>query len=168
MECDSVHSTIEKRIKQHKTNIVTDSGIYDLATYEKIIRNAKCKQPHYDVKILNHQDFLNHEAICTVDSIRPGVNQKQKRKNETRKTIQPVVTDLKQIRYKENKIDYKIHHSHSWQPLQQDYEVSSKYLPKRLYQEQLPISKAKYEDILAMRGQIPVRHLSFFRSLPHS
>ena len=88
MECDSMHSTIERRI-------VND--VFTEHDYVVLIQNARIKPSPYIVKQMKHQDFMKMDC-AHFTSIRPG-----------KKTGDPVVHDLRGLKYhSDGKVQYKL------------------------------------------------------------
>ena len=79
MECDSVHSTIEKKLKR--------KPVYVPEMYAQYMREA-CLQKPYKVKFLDHSFFKNYSVLNTYTSIRPGT-----------RVGDPVVTDIRVIQH---------------------------------------------------------------------
>lgn len=75
MECDSVHATIERQIR--------DKDIYVPFEFVKYTQEARKEPFPYEVRYLSHNFFLNYDSIQFYDSIRPG-----------RIAGDPVVTDI--------------------------------------------------------------------------
>lgn len=80
MECDSVHSAIERKIKGREIYLPSD--------YVKATKEARTKPFPYDVKVLDYNFFLNYNTDLTYTSIRPG-----RMKND------PTVTNIRAIKY---------------------------------------------------------------------
>ena len=90
MECDSVHATNEKSIKNR--NIYE----YAPADYVRFAASAKCSSP-YTVKYLSANFFSYFSQLNYYSSIRPGC-----------RVGDSVVTDLRQILYSDGCIYYKL------------------------------------------------------------
>jgi len=66
MECDSVHSSIERKLK--------NQDIYIPSDYQKITKIARIKPFPYNVKECDFNFFLNYQTKNNkFDSIRPGI-----------------------------------------------------------------------------------------------
>ena len=61
MECDSVHSNIEKALKNKKVNLPMD--------YIQIIESAR-KPNKYGVKYIDYTFFKNYKMVCDIKSIK--------------------------------------------------------------------------------------------------
>lgn len=79
MEVDSMHSTIERKVRNRKINVPAD--------YIPICKSACIKSP-YTVEYLTHDFFKSFSSITFCKSIRPG-----------NKKGDPIVTNLKAIKY---------------------------------------------------------------------
>jgi len=89
MEVDSMHSTIERKIRNRKINVPAD--------YVSLCKTA-CTTKPYVVEYLTYNFFKSFSKILFCKSIRPG-----------NKKGDPVVTDIKALRYEPNKtISYKL------------------------------------------------------------
>lgn len=99
MEVDSMHSTIERKIRNTKINVPAD--------YVTICKNACINNPYY-VEYLSFTFFKSFTNISFFKSIRPG-----------NKKGDPVVTEIKSLMYKPNKtICYKLRFTENWCDLQ--------------------------------------------------
>lgn len=151
MECDSVHSTIEAALK-HKE-------IYVPYDYVKVTQTARKKVP-YIVKKPPHTFFLNyaHKSLMKYDSIRPG-----KAVNE------PVVTDIRVLKYENGKIEYKLDFDEEFKELPRrpkNVDWTNEAFPK-LFENQLKIQKIKYKHLQEIKEIIPQDYWDFYDALPH-
>lgn len=81
MECDSVHSTIENKLK--------NTDIYLPSDYMKITKSARIKPYPYNVKYCDVTFFKKYELESyRFDTIRPG-----------KEPGDPTVTNIKALRY---------------------------------------------------------------------
>ena len=62
MECDSVHSTIETKLKQVIVNLPSD--------YINIIQGARKKGEKYRVKYIDYTFFKDFKAVCDIKSVK--------------------------------------------------------------------------------------------------
>lgn len=100
MEVDTMHSVIERRMRNVKINVPAD--------YEQICRTARKKPCPYNVVYVTHNFFKNFNEVLIYPNIRPG-----------KKAGDPQVSDLRQLKYTpERKIYYKLNHSDQWTELQ--------------------------------------------------
>lgn len=89
MEVDSMHSTIERKIRNKKINVPAD--------YVSICKSVCTKSP-YTVEYLSHNFFKSFISLQYCKSIRPG-----------NKKGDPVVTNIKALMYEPQKqINYKL------------------------------------------------------------
>lgn len=148
MECDSMHSTIERKM-------VND--VFTKRDYAVLIQCARIKPSPYIVKQMKHQDFMKM-GNAHFTSIRPG-----------KKTGDPVVHDLRGLMYQgDGGVKYKLSFSiHSnWENLPHrvnDTEI--KWTP--LFTSRLPIKMRKFNDLQSMKAVMPADCHNFFDSLPH-
>ncbi|KAJ8889181.1 hypothetical protein PR048_008675 [Dryococelus australis] len=98
MECDNMHSTIERKLKNRE--------IYTPASYVNICKSARDSPKPYDVMYANHSFFKDYSDLSFVSSIRPGLN-----------VGDPCVTDIKAIRYSSDGIHVKVDFEGEWKIL---------------------------------------------------
>ncbi|XP_072392543.1 uncharacterized protein [Diabrotica undecimpunctata] len=139
MEADSMHSTIERCLKNKTINVPAD--------YLGICLSARKIPKKYNVTYLNHTFFKSMKKLEFLKSIRPG-----KKKGD------PKVVDVRALRYNANgQIDYKLRFGDNWKLLPQ--RLSSGIVPcsllqlDQLYSERLKISSRK----LAMEKEVKYR-----------
>ena len=80
MEVDSVHATIEKKLKGVEIHLPSD--------YVKVIKSARKQPEPYQVKYLDHTFFSNYKDFGNLKSIKPG-----------KKATAPNVTNLRALKY---------------------------------------------------------------------
>lgn len=80
MEVDSVHATIERKLK--------NASIYCPAEYAAVMRTARSKPSPYVVKYLDYRFFRDHSKTVTIPSIQPGS-----------KVGDPTVTNVHALKY---------------------------------------------------------------------
>lgn len=103
MECDSVHATIEKKLKNRK--IVSPSN------YVQISEETRTTPEKYLVKMVNFWFFFsNFNSSQIYSSIRPG-----------KKTSDPNVVDLKRLKYTPKGVIY----------YKSDFDKDYQLLPQR-------------------------------------
>ena len=149
MECDSMHSTIERKL-------VTD--IFTERDYVILLQSARLRPSPYHVKQIKHSDFMKMHGSY-FSSIRPG-----------KKTGDPTVHDLRALMYKSNgEVQYKLSFSKetAWQNLPHRVQVLKevKWLP--MFDAALPIKARKYKDLQSMKHIIPAECHPFFDLLPY-
>ena len=150
MECDSMHSTIERRIV---------SDIFTPRDYIVIFENARIRPAPYHVRQLSHDEMMKLSGTY-VTSIRPG-----------KKAGDPTVHNLRALRYPcTGRVEYKITFSEEaiWEPLPQRISIPTQPLTwSRIFQGQQPIPLRKFNDLQAMKPVMPQCVHNFFDSLPH-
>lgn len=150
MECDSVHSTIE-RMKKNKC-------IYSPSNFVQIITDARkdAQKGPYKVKYINHTFFKDHSNIKYYSSIRPG-----------KKVSDPCVTDLRALKYsKELPAHYKLTFDDDWQPLPSRASTSTGEI-KKLYDSPLPLKGDKFNHLQSLKSVIHEDYHGFYDSLRH-
>lgn len=153
MEADSVHSTIERAMKNRNIHVP--------AEYIEICKAARKKPEPYDVTYLSHDFFKQFSKIEFCKSIRPG-----------RGKFDAKVTDLRAIRYTpDREIFFKLRFTESWKILPQ--RIDRNIVPlqwcdlQQLYQKRKPITRRKYEDLQCLKLTLPKDHHQFYDDLPH-
>ena len=112
MEVDSVHSVIERTLKNR--------NIYSPASYIDLIECVKMKEPEYEVQ------YLDHTFIETSDHLTFTIPST---------TGDHCVTDIGQLRYTDD-ISYKLAHTaDDWVilPQRKNKEVNITNIPGRMY-----------------------------------
>lgn len=178
MECDSMHSIIERYLRQREIHVPAD--------YVKICKNArKCPRP-FKVNYLDHTFFLNYSKPILYKSIRPGV-----KKGDAK------VTDIHCLKYSnDGKIYFKLSFTYDFTPLpaceaksnlsetgtvrkskrksnpeQQTSDVTANKneFPQgtfpNLYDRRLCITEAKYKHLQELKLVIPSDYHSFYDQL---
>ncbi|XP_067283020.1 uncharacterized protein [Pseudorasbora parva] len=148
MECDSVHSVIERRLRNQE--------IYVPAQYIALMKSARSKPSPYEVKYVDHNFFQDFTKLSLCESIHPGI-----------KLCDPPVHDIRAIRYNINgTMDYKIQHSADWTPFsKRQLQHTTSVTP--LYTECLKIKEMKYRHLQDLKEVIPKDFHSFYDNLRH-
>lgn len=150
MECDSMHSTIERRR-------VCD--VYNPRDYVVIMETARMSPAPYIVRPLDHTYFKKLSGSY-LPSIRPG-----------KKAGDPTVHMLRGLKYEGNgKVHYtlKFEPGYSWNQLPQRVAIPSRpFTWEVMFQDRLPIKERKYADLQSMKHILPVFSHPFFDDLPH-
>ncbi|CAG9786483.1 unnamed protein product [Diatraea saccharalis] len=153
MEADSMHSTIERYLKDKDINVP--------AEYVSIARHArKCPAPYY-VQYLYHKYFKKFDNIQFYKSIRPGISKGD-----------PKVTDIRALRYESvGSVLYKTWYKHEWQPLPQrrslqvhPCEVSNL---SQLHQNRRKITLRKFQDLQEIKKTLMSDYHKYYDDLPH-
>lgn len=100
MECDSVHSFIERKKKNKE--------LYVPADFVRIIKEARMNPEPFKVIYVDHTFLKDFSKINFYKSIRPGS-----------KTGDPQVTDLTCLKYDPTGVYYKLEYQNNWSLLPQ-------------------------------------------------
>lgn len=153
MECDSVHSCIERKLKNRDINLPSD--------YISASKEARTKPFPYEVVKLGFDFFkdYSHNSVLRYTTIRPG-----------RKPNEPTVTDLRALRYNlEGSIDYKLTFDDEWKPLPSRQKKipneTPKYPPSN--KAKIPIKKTKFTHLQELKKVIPDDCHTFYDLLPY-
>lgn len=149
MECDSMHSTIERKLKNRE--------IYSPAQYVEICKTARLTKP-YHVQYLQHTFFTKFSSMPYLRSIRPG-----------NKTGDATVFDLRCIQYRtDGTIFYKKVQNEDFVKLPKKIKMPGKTdtLPL-LYSSSIPIPKSKYVHLQELKAVLPIDVHPFYDQLPH-
>lgn len=147
MEVDSVHSTIEQKLKKEQINLPSD--------YIQACEKARKKLP-YHVKYLEHSFFKDFTKVKYYSSIRPG-----------NKKGDPVVTDIVALKYTPTpQIFFKLRHSSEWELLPQRIKNGDFEVP-RLYNQRLEVTEQKFSHLQDLKRFVPADCRGFYENLPH-
>ncbi len=147
MECDSMHSTIERKI-------VTD--IFTPRDYMLILQTARIRPFPYKVKQMKYSDFMKMSGSSFV-SIRPG-----------KKAGDPTVHDLRGIKFEsKGAVQCKISFTEDWKDLPQRIHMIKDLQWVPMFSQALPISARKFDDLQSMKHVIPPDCHHFYDALPH-
>jgi len=116
MECDSMHSTIERRTKNCIINVPED--------YVDLFATARIMPRPYRVHHLDHTIFKDYSKLGYCTSIRPGTG-----------TGDPVVTDLVALCYQpDGTIQHKLSFDEEWagHPCHLDELVGEQLPPRQM------------------------------------
>lgn len=151
MEADSVHSQIERQVRNKIINVPAD--------YVPMIEKARTKPNPYLVSYLDHTFFKNYESLKYFKSIRPG-----------KKVGDPCVTDIRALKYNKEGLMYKLRFGDEYNNLPVRTTVTAveatmtRDIPI-LYKDRLKIKKRKYEDLQELKKTIPVDYHHFYDNL---
>lgn len=153
MECDCMHSVIEKALRHKKINVPAD--------YAYIAKIA-CKKSPYDVTYLYHDFFKDIEhTLKFYKSIRPG-----------KRVGDPAVTDLRALKYNpDGTILYKLRYPETYRSLPIRVHTSSVVpfdIIPQLYSARIPIKKEKYQHLQELKKTMEKDYHNFYDILPHS
>nr|CAH7713532.1 unnamed protein product [Callosobruchus chinensis]CAH7717262.1 unnamed protein product [Callosobruchus chinensis] len=147
MEVDSVHSTIERKLKNRNIYLPTD--------YIAVCREARLKHP-YQVKYMSYDEFMDFTKIRYYSSIRPGY-----------KAGDPKVTDIHCLMYlPSSEIKYKIDYTDEWSEFSKKPKLGC-YEITRSYKTQPKIKAEKYNHLQVLKAVIDKQFWSFYDSLSH-
>lgn len=148
MECDSMHSLIERRIVK---------DIHTPRDYIVIFETARIHPSPYKVTQLYHNDFMKLSGAY-VTNIRPG-----------KKVGDPTVHGLRALQYlADGRIRYKLDFESEWEDLPQRINIPKEpfhWVP--LFPAQLPITLRKFNDLQAMKPVLPRVAHQYYDNLPH-
>jgi hypothetical protein len=150
MECDSMHATIERKLKNIDINVPAD--------YIAACQNAR-KTNAFNVKYINHEFFKDFSKLNLYKSIRPG-----KIAGDAK------VTDIKCLKYAEGTIKYKLSFEEEYEalPLRKtkiNRNVCEIQIPN-LYKTRLPINQVKFNHLQELKLTIPKDYHPFYDALP--
>lgn len=153
MEADSVHSTIERAMKNRNVDVP--------AEYSAICKAARKKPEPYDVTYLDHSFFKKFNNVQFCKNIRPG-----RGKGDSK------VTDIRGIQYTPNgEINFKLRFPDEWKNLPQKINENVVALEwsdlHQLHQERRKIKTRKFEDLQYLKSTLPTKHHKFYDDLPY-
>nr|XP_022900236.1 uncharacterized protein LOC111413475 [Onthophagus taurus]XP_022905178.1 uncharacterized protein LOC111417195 [Onthophagus taurus]XP_022907172.1 uncharacterized protein LOC111418744 [Onthophagus taurus] len=152
MECDSVHSCIERKLKGRDIHLPSD--------YLRITKEARMKPFPYEVKCMQYFNFKDYsiKKYQRYASIRPG-----------KVTNDPVVTDIRALQYLPNgNIYYKLDFDDEWRELPQRQKPVSQMVEwPQMYKEKRKIKFQKWQHLQLLKSVIPTDCHSFYDSLKH-
>jgi hypothetical protein len=151
MECDSMHSVIERKL---------NVDIYAPSDYRVIMQLARKSPAPYDVICLTHSDFrkLSGKYYLT---IRPG-----------KKPGDKTVFNLRGLRYEKlGGLFFKtsFEDGTQWVILPQRLDVNlvrTGLQWDRMHEDRLPIKERKFKDLQSMKNVLPGHVHSFYDSIP--
>lgn len=150
MCCDSVHSVIERKIKNRIISVPAD--------YVNIIETARKNPMPYNVIYLEHTFFKAYSNLKYYSSIRPG-----------KKAGDPVVTDLRALKYNESDltIEYKLKMTDAWQCIPQRPGKFLAEKPVGLYDSAPGIQKDKYDHLQELTKVLKSDYHLFYKNLKY-
>lgn len=149
MEVDSVHSVIEKKIRNTKINVPAD--------YVNVCKTA-CQKAPYKVEYILHNFFKKYDQIKHFKSIRPGKV--------------ALVHDLKALKYSNNGVYFKLRHPEDWQALPVRLNIPN-IIPISvtdlaiLHKNRLKIKAEKYQHLQQLKMSLEKDYHDFYDKLPH-
>lgn len=149
MEVDSVHHTIEMKLKKREIYLPTD--------YINVCKDARNKNP-YRVKYLNYSCFSDYSSLKYYTSIRPG-----------NKKGDPTVTDVRCLKYNpDSTIQYKINYDDQWIILPNKNRKEHNYTIKNLYNEPIKIKEDKFLHLQQLKLVLPSHTWPFYDSVQYT
>jgi len=154
MECDSVHSVIERKKKSR--NLYTRT-----VCHCQLLQEARPTSP-YKVYYVSHNFFKDFSELQTYTSIRPG-----------RKAGDPIVTDWRCLRYlPTGEIQWRLQYTDDWnQQLPSRRASSTTSVPckleqlKPLHHSSLKTKPDKFKDLQFLKQVILSGYHSFYDNL---
>lgn len=152
MECDAVHSLIERKLKGRVIELPSD--------YIKATQEARNKPLPLEAVYITHDFFLDYgdQNTWVYNSIRPG-----------KKANDPTVSNLKHLKYNfySQKIEYKIDFDHELQLLPArslKYPDIVQY--KALHNSRLKIKQTKWKHLQEIKSVLSKDCHDFYDNLP--
>ncbi|XP_060843700.1 uncharacterized protein LOC132927277 [Rhopalosiphum padi] len=154
MPCDSVHSSIERTIKNKEIYLPSD--------YMKLTKLARKNPSPYESHSVNYSDFYDYKKLNYYKSIRPG-----------RSKGDPEVRNIRALKYDPTtkKIYYKINFEHEYTELPQ-YHRTKKTIDLSintpcLYNSRIPITLSKWIDLQKLKTVLPTDVHDYYDNIPH-
>lgn len=153
MEADSVHSTIERKIKNKPIHLPSD--------YTRLTSEARHDPEPYEVKSLDFNFCRNYGVDMVYPSIRPG-----------KSVGDPQVTDITAIKYSpDGIISVKTGFDEEFQDLPKTRGRRATVKPlesfSQLHKQRIPIKKQKWLHLQQLKAVIPRDCHHFYDNLPH-
>jgi len=149
MEVDSVHHTIEMKLKKREIHLPTD--------YINVCKDARIKIP-YRVKYLEFSCFNDYSPVKYYTSIRPGSSKGD-----------PTVTDIRCLKYKPDSfIQYKLMYDDEWKDLPHRNKKIGTFQVKRLYKDRIKIKNEKFEHLQQLKSVLPKHTWQYYDNVPHN
>ena len=161
-ECDSIHSTIEAKIKQAGEIMIP-------AQISMLIRMAKRREPMYKVFELETNDVKNWKLLSqNYQMLKPRITDNGQVVNWTQ------FKAVRLLKEKPSCIFVKyLHSSSEFDSITlQTKRGNPKFVVENLYKNRPSLSKEKYNDLMSLcRGPTSVvrnpEYKSYFQNLPH-
>lgn len=153
MECDSMHASIERKLRNRKIHVPSD--------YLEIFRNARQNPEPYSVEYLQHTFFKDYTNPSVYQSIRPG-----------NKTGDPTVTNIRALRYEPDgtiyyKTDFAAQYAPLPRPRRSKLPTEGLVVCPPLYTETVPIKSEKFVHLQELKRVLPFDQHYFYDSLKH-
>ncbi|CAH1963411.1 unnamed protein product [Acanthoscelides obtectus] len=146
MEVDSIHTCIEKTIRNRKINIPAD--------YVHACVTSRQNPKRYNVRYITSNFLKEFDTLNYYKSIRPG-----------RDTMVKICA----LKYDPSGKIYKLRHTDSWEQLNPTIKLSSPRLDSlhNMYQERRKIKKEKYEHLQIFKKTLLQDYYTFYDNLPY-
>ena len=148
MECDSIHSTIERKIR--------GQAMYSPREYVIVMQISRKTPSPYNVTELLYDFWEDGFSDLYVTSIRPG-----------KKAGDPTVHDLRVLQYTQEGIQFCTDFDNPLQPLPQRIKGAGPLKLKQSFTAKIPLTKRKYDDLQSLKEVIPKDCHQFYNSLPY-
>lgn len=152
MEVDSVHSLIERKLKNKSIHLPSD--------FLRITKEARCTPEPYRVKELTFDFTKNYggKNLLVYDNIRPG-----------KKPTDPKVTHIRAIKYNNGKIYTKTNFDEDFKTLPHRARKPCSPLSTfpQMFNSPLKIQRRKWQDLQELKSVIPSDCHLFYDHLPY-
>lgn len=149
MEVDSVHHTIEMKLKKREIHLPTD--------YINACRDARIKIP-YRVKYLEFSCFNDYSQVKYYTSIRPGSSKGD-----------PTVSDIRCLKYKPDSfIQYKLMYDDNWKDLPHRHKKIGTFQVKKLYKDRIKIKNEKFDHLQQLKSVLPKHTWQYYDNIPYN
>ncbi|CAB3249531.1 unnamed protein product [Arctia plantaginis] len=151
MECDSVHATIERKLKNREIHVPSD--------FISVTKEARKKPTPYEAIHVDHSFVKDYSDKSTwrYSSIRPG-----------RKDGDPVVVDIRALSYNPaGTIAYKINFDDDWTDLPIRPKTLRSINYSNLHSAPIPIASTKFNHLQQLKDVLPRDCHLFYDNLPH-
>lgn len=161
MECDGIHSLIERKLKN--INICLP---YD---YVKTTMEARIHPNKLEAILLTHDYFLNFKQLKVYHSIRPGYDKEDPEVKDLRALIYEPSLNCVYFKLIFDEPYSKIPQKATRQKLHLNDNITEDFFPSfnRSYKNSLPITLSKWQDLQNIKKVLPVDIHPFYDDLSH-
>jgi hypothetical protein len=156
LECDSVHSCIERKLK--------NTNIYLPSDYVKIAQEARHTPFRYEAELLNYKFFSDFTLAKGqfYPSIRPN-------KPPGKDVYYPKVNDIVALKLNSSGIiQYKLNHNDEWVDLKSKPKpVLTNLKYPKMYKGIIKIDDNKFKHLQEIKKTLPAYVHDYYDSLPH-
>jgi hypothetical protein len=150
MECDSIHSLIERKMKNKDAFVPQDFLNFTI--------NARKNPSPLKAVLLDHTFFKNYDKGLFLKSIRPGT-----------KSRDPKVIDIKAIKYESSKMFYKLSHNQNEIFKVIPGKINKQFNPNEtfdsLFVEKIKLKRQKQEDLRSLKQSIPTEFHHYYSEI---